>query len=574
MSFEGRVLAARRGESLAAALVAHGVLALRQTRGGSERGVFCGMGVCQECLVTIDGRANANACMTVVDRPMAVTRQVFPPVVSVASEPDVRDPPPLEDPGPDVLVVGGGAGGLAAAAVAAEAGARVLVVDERAKPGGQYFKQPAPGLEATVGVPDDVQFAGGRRLIARAREAGVRFVRGSVIGRDGDAGLLMLTDSGAVLRLTPRRLVVATGAYERPHPIPGWTLPGVMTTGAMQTLLRTDRVLPGKRILVAGNGPLNLQVALELARAGARAVTVAEAAPAPGPDRLAALAGMALSSPSLLARGAATVLGLLRQGSAVRWGAVVTRIEAGPDGLVATLSGPDGKDAVVSADAIGLGYGFLPAHDLLRLLHCPQIYDAGRDQLVTPRDADMRTGTAGIFAVGDCCGLGGAPAALAEGVVAGATAAGEVGFALPARLRSDLAKARRDLARHRRFQDALWRLFAAPPAGLALAGPDTIVCRCEDVTLDAIDRALCEGVADIGSLKRATRLGMGRCQGRYCGPLAVRHLADRRGAAVDAMSFLHPRPPIRPVRLGALAGVAEAAPTLDPDAHRPQPPKA
>ena len=125
--------------------------------------------------------------------------------------------------------------------------------------------------------------------------------------------------------------------------VPGWTLPGVMTTGALQTLLRTDRVLPGRRILVAGNGPLNLQVALELARAGAEVVGVAEAAQPPGPGQFAALAGMALSSPGLLARGAATVAGLRRHGVPVLWRSVLTRIDPGLDGLSATLAARAGQ---------------------------------------------------------------------------------------------------------------------------------------------------------------------------------------------------------------------------------------
>jgi NADPH-dependent 2,4-dienoyl-CoA reductase/sulfur reductase-like enzyme len=514
------------------------------------------MGVCQDCLVTIDGSPNLNACMTVVDRPMTVARQVFPPTLHTPVEP-AHPGHPDALPDPDILVVGAGAGGLAAAAVAAEAGARVLVLDERSKPGGQYFKQPGPGLDSRPGTPDDGQFAAGRRLIARARAAGAGFLRAAAVGFDPGLGLLAATESGAVVRLKPKRLIVATGAYERPHPVPGWTLPGVMTTGALQTLLRTDRVLPGRRILVAGNGPLNLQVALELASAGAEVVGVAEAAQPPAVRQFGAFAGMALSSPLLLGRGGATVLGLRRLGVPVLWGSVVTRVDTVPGGLSVTLAGPGGAIKNVTADVVGLGYGFLPACELIRLLGCPQTYDAGRDQLVTARDADMHAGRPEIFAVGDCCGLGGAPAAMAEGIIAGAVAATETGAVLPQRLVGEVAAARRSLGRHRRFQTALWRLFAAPRPNLKDVPPDTVLCRCEEVTRESIEQAIDAGVSDIGSLKRATRLGMGRCQGRYCGPLAVRLLAENGKADLDASAFFAPRPPVRPVRLGALAGLVD-----------------
>ncbi len=570
VAFEGRALTARRGETLAATLAAHGETVLRQTRGGAERGLFCGMGVCQDCLVTVDGRPNTNACMTVVDRPMTVARQVFPPALAPGPDHGPHAPPPAD---PDVLVVGAGAGGLSAAALAAEAGASVLVVDERPKPGGQYFKQPAPGIRLPPGA-DDAQFAGGRALLVRALAAGVHVLRGTAVAVEDQGGVLVASAEGPLWPVRARRIVVAAGAYERPHPVPGWTLPGVMTTGALQTLLRTDRVLAGRRILVAGNGPLNLQVALELARAGAELVGVAEAAPAPGPGRLGAIVGMAVSSPALLARGAATVARLRYLGVPIHWSTVVTRIGSGPEGLGATLRTGTGATASVAADVVGLGYGFLPAAELLRLFGCRQDFDTGRGQLVTHRDEAMRTSVPGVFAVGDCCGLGGAPAAQAEGLVAGAAAAQELGLAVPARLRDEARRARGALGRARHFQKALWSLFAAPRPGLSLASSDTPLCRCEEVTLGAVENAIAAGAADMGSLKRATRLGMGRCQGRYCGPLAFALLHERGLATADPMSFFAPRPPLRPVTLGAVSAPrawAEGIPAASLAATAPGP---
>ena len=170
VTFEGRVLAARRGESLAATLAAHGVTVLRETRGGAERGVFCGMGVCQDCLVTIDGRPNLNACMTVVTGRWRwsgrSSRPRFPFLMTSRGR---RGQMPSRIP---TSWSSEPARAASPRRRSRQRRARVLVLDERSKPGGQYFKQPGPGLDLQAGIPDDSQFAGGRRLIARAARPG------------------------------------------------------------------------------------------------------------------------------------------------------------------------------------------------------------------------------------------------------------------------------------------------------------------------------------------------------------------------------------------------------------------
>ena len=276
ITFEGAPLSARPGESVAAALAGNGVLTLRQTRSGAERGMFCGMGVCQECLVEVDGRPNQRACMTKVAAGMAVRRNVE----DRRAKPRPKPPATIDDipvSEPEILVIGAGPGGLSAAIAARRAGAEVVVVDERSQPGGQYFKQ----LGVAGGAPADRQHQEGARLIDLARSLGVKIHSDVLVWGAFDPLELAASLGGRTLRLRPQRLIVATGAYERGVPVPGWTLPGVMTTGAAQTLWRTARRLPGKRVLIAGNGPLNLQLANELLDGGAEVAAVVEAAAAP-----------------------------------------------------------------------------------------------------------------------------------------------------------------------------------------------------------------------------------------------------------------------------------------------------
>jgi D-hydroxyproline dehydrogenase subunit alpha len=556
ITFDGRSLPARRGETLAATLAAAGVTVMRTTRQGAPRGLFCGMGVCQDCLVEIDGRPSQRACMTKVEGPLTVRPQRFPPRLDDTAERAAVERPALT---PELLVVGAGAGGLTAAAVAAEAGSEVLLVDERPAPGGQYFKQPLGSLAVAC---DDAQFAAGRRLIERVRAAGVTIVHGTVWAASLPLEL-QVHDSLGSRTIRPRQLVVATGAFERPLPVPGWTLPGVMTTGAAQTLLRSYRVLPGRRIVVAGNGPLNLQVACELWRAGAEIVAVAELAPRPGLGALGALCRMALTAPGLVAHGAGYLRELRRAGIPLLYGHVLRSVERQADGLLARLVPASGAGLALTADAVTMGYGFLPANEILLLLGCRHVYDPGRGHLVTVRDAEGRTTVPGVLGVGDGCGLGGAKAAEAEGALAGSAAAEALGRSPT----GGRAWARAELARQRRFQEGLWRLFRAPYPGVALADPTTVICRCEEVTLGEIEAALADAGAALGSVKRRTRAGMGRCQGRYCGPLLAGLLAARTGRAPDELAFFAPRPPIRPVPLDAIAGMVEHGAREDEACH-------
>ncbi|MDB5523959.1 MAG: hypothetical protein JWM58_1722 [Rhizobium sp.] len=551
IEFDGRKIVARHGESLAASLTAAGVKSFRTTAGGVDRGMFCGMGVCQDCLVEVDGRPNQRACMTKVSGPHVVRAEAhgrpLPPVS------DYRPPATIQDirvESPEVLVIGAGPGGLSAAIAARRAGAEVVVLDERSQPGGQYFKQPDVRGE-DIAAPD-AQHREGADLIETARSLGVTIRSGVTVW--GAFAPLEFAASGpnGTVRYHPKAAVVATGAYERGWPVPGWTLPGVMTTGAAQTLWRTARRSPGKRVLIAGNGPLNLQLASELIDAGSDVVAVIEAAKQPGIGNFSTVLSMLSASPSLVRNGIVYHWKRMRAGTGMVHGEVVRKVEKSGDGLKVTTGPADGSGSVrtFEVDTLCLGYGFEPANELLRGLGCHHDFDPVRRQLVTRRDASGQTSVSGLYALGDCTGLGGARAALAEGTLVGTAAAKSLGKIV----QTDIAKASADLARHRRFQSVLWQLYAFSGYHASLADRETLVCRCEEVSFGQIEDALSEDLTMIGAVKRQTRVGMGRCQGRYCAPVLDTLMAARLGYERDEYSGFAPRVPIRPVRIEDLAG--------------------
>ncbi len=542
-TFQGHAITAKTGQSLAAALTKAGHRNFRETAKSAERGMFCGMGVCQDCLVTVDGKPNVRACMSPAKDGMTVTRQVPFPAFT-GSAPPPSDPLHLT---PDVLVIGGGAGGLSAAIAAAKAGARVVILDERKVAGGQYYKQSADGSVL------DAQQGDGADLVAAAVASGAEILSGVEIWGAFDPLLFLAQQGETPIIARPNMAIVATGAYERPVMVPGWTLPGVMTTGAAQTLWRSYGTLPGQRVAICGSGPLNLQVALELTRGGAEIVRLADRASHPATRPLAALA-MAVSGPMLTLKGLKMELALRRMGVAVRSACDLTGVAKQDGALAATFQGAGGDEETVTVDALCMNAGFEPQNEILRLLGAKMHYDTKMGHLRCQTDPTMQTSVSGLYAVGDCKGLGGAPAARVEGTIAGAHAAAASGFGDA----YDLHGAQRALTRHRRFQSRLWRLYDIAPRGVAALSGDTPICRCEELTLDDIQVGLDDRPGHAGTLKRATRVGMGRCQGRYCGPVVARMVAETTGKPIEDLSFFAPRVPIKPVAISAILAAQEA----------------
>ena len=560
-SFEGREISYRSGVSLAAALTAAGELELRGTAAGDARGIFCGMGVCQECRVNVDGRSGIRACMT----PAATCRRVARESSPVATQ---ADGAPIDNDDnhailtPELLVIGAGPGGLLAASIAAEAGADVVVLDERSIQGGQYFKQPASTDLIPASLIADKQLADGKALIERTQRSGARVLSGTEVWGAFAPSEFAVFDGERTTIYKPRRVIVATGAYERGLPIPGWTLPGVMTTGAAQSMLRSYGTLAGRRILVAGNGPLNLQVALELQQAGADVVAVAELAARSSMSWLLNGLMMGLSAPGLSLNGIRYVADLKRLGVPVFYGQGLNRIENAPTGLKAWL-GPvrenviDARDSL-DVDIVCMGYGFQPSNEILRNLGCRHDYDENRGYLVTDRNPHCETSVSGVYAIGDCCGINGAPVALQDGVIAAIAAIRSLERTVSAQHRKEYKRAVRNLHRHRTFQSALWRIFAAPRLQAELANADTLICRCENVSLADINKAIEDDAGSIGTIKRRTRLGMGACQGRYCAPVVADLLAKRTGRPIGEYSFFAPRSPLKPIRIADIVSAGKA----------------
>lgn len=467
----------------------------------------------------------------------------------------------------DVAVVGAGPAGMGAAVAAAEAGARVVVLDADARPGGQYWRQgpdgpgryhhDADGWMALARPWQEHRAAG--RIDHRA---GHRVWRLDPLeaGGSGEAGGQLVvhtvaTGGDGVERtgeLTTPAVVVATGAHDRVLPFPGWDLPGVLTPGAVQTLLKEHGVAAGHQVVVAGTGPFLLPVATALLAAGSDVVALLEAGDgvgwlSGGPAGWRALAG----ARARLGEGAGYAATLARHRVRPRLRHAVVAAHGGDRVEAVTVARltRDGQVVAgtrrrVACDAVAVGWGFVARAELA--LAAGAVAVPGPDGgVAVAADAVGRTAVPGLLVAGELTGIGGAQLAVVSGRLAGAAAAGVT------------APDPGLLARRRALQAFAELMHRAhrPPAGWPQwLDDDTVVCRCEEVPLRRITEAVDDlGATDARTVKLLTRCGMGWCQGRICADAVDDLVAARTGRPRAPGPGFGARPVAVPVSLGALA---------------------
>jgi len=470
----------------------------------------------------------------------------------------------------DIAIVGAGPAGLACAAEAAALGLSSVLLDDNPRPGGQYLRHPAFAT-----APEDPLGADARRLaslLAVTALPQVSYRPGATVWDLPAPGVLAVAEGERSGRVRAHAIVLATGAYDRPAPFPGWTLPGVISAGAAQNLLKGMRILPGRRVVVAGNGPLVMLVAANLLACGVEVVAIAEAAPVS--RRLWRTLPMLLSQPNLLLQAVRWRHAFWRAGVPFLQGWTIVRATGTDrvDGAVLCPLNPDGTRDERNArsfacDSVVVGYGLLASVELLRLARAALHWEPQRGGFLPVRDAAFRTTVPGVWAVGDGAGIGGARLAEAEGRIAAHAIAATRCHRGDQRRLSDL---RARWGRIDQFRRGLEQLFAAPLPPHGPVGDETVICRCEEVTAGMLAAARGAGAESAVQIKAATRLGMGRCQGRNCLPSLSAMVAREQDASPGEVAWPMPRPPARMIPIGALLVESLPPPDLPADPHLPR----
>ncbi len=455
-----------------------------------------------------------------------------------------------------LVVLGAGPAGVAAACAAVDAGVPVVLVDLSERLGGQYHRrEPAAFGADDAGAlhhgfqsfSDDVARLERSPLFTHVAGAGVWAAQRLPAG-----GVRLAIDLEGQSNIEADAVIVASGANERIIPFPGWDLPGVLTVGGAQALLKGQGMRPGHAVVIAGAGPLLLPVAAALAQVSTNIVALADAN-----DPRRWLTGSPRGVPlAKLREGAGYLTTLARHGVRLRprTAAIAARGEGRVEEVVLARLQRDwtpvaGSEVVVAADALATSHGFVPDVSLALALGCRLATDDPTAPAVVV-DAWQATGALGVWAAGEVTGIGGADVAAHEGRVAGLAAARALGGKVDD---GDLDRA---VARRRAdepFLRTLARVLAVGEGWTSWLTPETVVCRCEEVDLATVDAAIFRrGACDLRSVKLTTRCGMGHCQGRLCAPTVAGLVTARTGRAPDDAGALDRRPILHPVPLGRL----------------------
>jgi NADPH-dependent 2,4-dienoyl-CoA reductase/sulfur reductase-like enzyme len=503
---------AYEGETIGAVLTAIGIREIRRTPQLKDpRGLYCCMGSCYGCLVTVDGRPNERACVTAVQAGQQILLQEDfgrPDMSLPAAAPArlVRREVPL-------VIIGGGPGGLSAAIAAAGAGVKVLVIDENLLPGGQIYRQLPETFQVGDSAKLGVDYLDGRSLLQQVHNLSdtITIWNDALVWSVFESNQLAIARGSELVLLDAKAIVVATGATERPLPVPGWTLPGVMTAGGAQLLLKSQRVRPGRRVLLAGSGPLQLVVANQMLDAGMDVVAVAESNTTAGAWRF--LPDL-LHQPGLMIRGLKYIYRLKRAGVQILQSHVLQGLQGNKEVEQAFLAKVDsrcrpisGKTIRFDVDTVCIGYGLIPNTWVTSMLGCSHFYDPMIGGWVPRFNQNMQTDQPGVFVAGDGAGIAGVLVAKMEGTLAGLYAAVHIGSISKDKAEQAARPVWKKLAGMGKFRRAMERMYRIYPDLYANMTDDTIVCRCEGITAGEIRKAIRQGTANLNDIKKRTRSG-------------------------------------------------------------------
>jgi len=470
-----------------------------------------------------------------------------------------------------LVIVGAGPAGMAAAIAAADAGLEPVLIDENPRIGGQIYRQPPATLISKETEPTNRAARRGAELLRRFQ---VQSSRMTVLTNTrvwtifGHRQLGVQGNQGRET-IEAEQLILAPGAYEYVPPFPGWTLPGVMTPGGAQQMVKTMGVCPGKRVLIAGTGPFLLVVAEQLQKAGMEVVGVVEAITTA--EAIRAFPRL-LEHPTLLGEGLGYLNRLRRARVPINRGEVV--VEARGDAEVREVvvakcdpqwrGDPSGQRTFV-VDTLAIAYGFVPRAQLPQLAGCRMRFVNELGGWIPETDGNQQTSVPGVWVAGDGGGVAGALVAEDEGTLAGLAASHQLGALDSATFERAQRPVVRRLHRLRRFRAVLDQLSRIRPGLTTIPTPDTIVCRCEELTQAEVETGIDFGGTDLRTLKVMTRLGMGACQGCMCWPAAARWIAARSGKSIEEIGPLSVRPPLGPLSVGDLArqeGISDRTPAV------------
>lgn len=448
---------------------------------------------------------------------------------------------------PRIIIVGAGPAGVRAAETLVEAGLRPVVIDESARDGGQIYRRQPEGFTRAKSALYGTEAPRAEALHAAFDKLKDRIdYRPRHLAWNVSDGHLHVVSERASEALPYDALIVAAGATDRLMPVKGWNFAGTYSLGAAQIALKAQAAAIGGRVVFMGSGPLLHLVASQYVKAGADVVAVLDTSPFSA--QIKALPKL-LARPDVLLKGLKLVAGLRFSGVPVFRGVRPVEIhgdaETGVSGVSVRLA--SGAVRRFDCDAVGLGYHLRPETQLADLARCDFEFDAATRQFRPKIDIDGRTSVSGVYLAGDGVLTQGADGAEISGRLAAFAALADAGIAVP---EARLATLRQARARMERFRVGLAEAFPWPHRLAAGIPDEAIVCRCEGITAGELRGvATLKGADELNRAKAFSRVGMGRCQGRYCGHAAAEIVAAATGLPLESIGRLRGQAPVKPLAI-------------------------
>ena len=550
-SFNGKEYEAYENETIVSALVRNDIKGFRIDKENQERGPYCNIGFCNECLVSVNDTPTVKACITKLREGDKILKHQYRPELKVEEKEKSIEKIIIKT---KILILGAGPGGLSAAKEFSRNAVDYILIDEKESIGGQYFKDISSiykNIDKKELDSQYLQLSQFKNALKNDRDK--IFLNCKIWGvfKKAPGEFEICADQkGKDLRFIVSNLIVATGSYEKPFYVNGWHLPNVMGTGAAQIFLKSHKVFPGKNVVICGNGPLNFQLASELEKKGLKVIAISETGKSPFKNFLSSFM-CSILSPLIFFKGVINYLKLLTKKSQVFHEHTLKDIREDNGKKTVSLVSKNNKIIEINdVDVVCLNYGFYPNNDIARLLGLSGSFNKKKNYFEVKKNLFGETSDENVYFVGEAARNVGAAVSLYEGQLAA--------FKIISKLagRINLFKillVKTNYYRSILFQFFLWKIFSKSISNVENISDETIVCRCENVRFKHLKKFLSYDQIDSGLIKRITRLGMGRCQARYCSPALTELFQNKFDDKNFKDLMFAPQNPIQPVNVEQVA---------------------
>ncbi len=545
-SFENKQYEAFEGETVASALTRNRIKNFRKDKNNGHRGIYCNMGICNECIVEINGNQSIKSCTVNIKENDTIFIQKYNAELPNISKSIQLKKKIVEY---DILIIGAGPGGIGASLSLDGSQNKVALIDEKQTIGGQYYKRLSNVFNIIDKKKLDYQIKESLELQNKINKTNIDLFNGfkvwGIYKKNELEYEVCCSKENQDLRIICKKIIISSGSYEKPYFVEGWHLPNVLTTGGLQILTKSQKVSPGKNVIICGNGPLNFQLAEELIEAGIKVIAITESSKSPFTKPFSALFCLLLS-PIIFLKGIKSYLKVLKSSTKIIHGSYLKKIEDNNETKIVSVDKNGEIIKFENVDVVSINYGFQPNNDIAKILGIDGHFDNKKNYFQIDKNIFNQTSDKNVFIIGEAARNAGAKISFYEGQLTGFL------------LNNNYKKILRylsfpliifNLLRSIIFQTFLWKIFNKNHTNTVSISKDTVFCRCEDIEYGEVLKYKNVPNVDAGMIKRMTRVGMGRCQGRYCGVGLNEIFKDKITSENHKQFSFAPQNPIKTVPL-------------------------